>query len=193
MALSRKMLEDMGLEDTQISKIIDSHRETVDGLKKEIKNHEATISELEKTNKDLEGKVTDATEKFDKEHSDFEEYKKSQADKDVTSKKEKAYRQLLKEAGVSDKRYDTIIKVTNLKDYELADDGTFKDADKLTKSIKDEWADFIVTTETKGAKTPKPNGNAGGNAKTVEEIDAIKDPIARQQAMAENLDLYGIE
>ncbi len=193
MALSRKMLEDMGLEDTQISKIINAHSETVDGLKSEIKTHEAKISELENSNKDLEDKVTKANEKFDKEHSDFEEFKKSQADKDVTAKKQKAYKELLKEAGISEKAHDSICKVTDLKDYELDDEGKFKDADKLKKSIGDEWAGFKVKTETKGAETPNPSGNASGSKKTIEEIDAIKDPVERQQAMAENLELYGIE
>jgi len=193
MALSRKMLEEMGLEDTQISKVINAHRETVDGLKDEITNYEKQVSDLEKNVKDLEDKVSEATEKFDKEHSDFEEFKKSQADKDVTANKEKAYSELLADVGVSEKRIASILKVTDIKALEIDKDGKLKDADVLKKSIKEEWADFIVSTEKKGAETPTPKGNTGGSKKSKEEIDAIKDTAERQKAMAENLELYGIQ
>lgn len=193
MALSRKMLEDMGIEDANVSKIINAHRETVDGLKEEIAGNEKEIDTLKSANKELEGKVSEVQDKFDKEHSDFEEYKKAQADKDVIASKEKAYKELLKEAGVSEKRFASILKITDLEKLELDKDGKFKDSDKLTDSIKNEWADFIVETETKGATTPKPKNTEGGHTKTKEEIDAIKDAAERQKAMAENLELYGIE
>ena len=192
MALSRKMLEEMGLEDTQISAIINAHRETVDGLKNEITTYTKQIEGLEEDKKSLSSESSDWKKKFEDEHSDFEDYKQKQADKDVTATKEKAYAKLLKEAGISEKRIASILKVTDMKTLELKD-GKFTNADELTESIKDEWADFIVKEEVKGADTPKPIGNTGGNVKTKEEINAIKDTAERQKAMAENASLYGIE
>lgn len=193
MALSRKLLEEMGLEDAQISKVVTAHRETVDGLKEEIKTYEKQVADLEASKRELEGKITKAESKFEKEHSDFEDYKKSQAEKDTTASKEKAYKELLKKANVSDKRIDAVLKVTDIKSLEVDENGKFKNEDELLDSIKDEWADFIVSTEKRGAETSKPNGNDGGSKKTKEEIDAIKDTEARQKAMLENAELYGIE
>ena len=192
MALSRKMLEEMGLEDTQISAIINAHRETVDGLKNEITTYTNQIEGLENDKKNLTTESSEWKQKYEDEHSDFEDFKSKQADKDLTTTKEKAYTKLLKEAGISEKRIASILRVTDMKSLELKD-GKFTNEDELTESIKDEWADFIVTTEVKGADTPKPKDNTGGTKKTKEEIDAIKDTAERQKAMAENLSLYGIE
>lgn len=47
------------------------------------------------------------------------------------------------------------MKVTDLSSVEL-EDGKIKNADDLKKSIKEEWADFVVTTKQKGADTKDP-------------------------------------
>ena len=59
--------------------------------------------------------------------------------------KEAAYREILKAAGVSEKRIDSVIRVSDIDGIELGEDGKVKDAEKLTNSVKSEWADFIVT------------------------------------------------
>ena len=89
-----------------------------------------------------------------------------------------------------------MLKVSDVDGVELNEKGEIADAKDRLKSIKDEWADFIETTEVKGAVTPNPPvnaGNVGGPTMTVEEIDKIKDTRARQAAMAQNLELYGIK
>ena len=50
------------------------------------------------------------------------------------------------------------MKVTDLEAIEMVD-GKIKDADKQTEAIKTEWADFISSEETQGAKTPNPPAN----------------------------------
>ena len=110
------------------------------------------------------------------------------------SAKETAYRELLKAAGVSDKRISAVVKVTDIDGIELDKDGKIKDADERTNNIKTEWADFIETTTTHGAKTANPPANNGkGNGKTEEEILAIKDGTIRRQEMAANPHLFGLE
>ena len=62
--------------------------------------------------------------------------------------------------GGSEKRIDAVLKVSNVDGIEL-EDGKIKDADKLTENIKTEWADFIVTTQQKGANPANPPANNG--------------------------------
>ena len=72
------------------------------------------------------------------------------------------------------------------------EDGKFKDSDKIVAGIKEEWADFITTTETHGTKTAKPPKNNGGGTLTKEDILKIEDTTERQKAIAENHELFGI-
>lgn len=102
--------------------------------------------------------------KYEALKADFEGYKSEQTQKESRAAKEKAYRALLKEAGVSEKRIDAVLKVSDVDGVELDDKGAIKDAAKLTESIKSEWSDFIGTTSTKGADTPNPPLNNGGKA-----------------------------
>ena len=73
---------------------------------------------------------------------------------------------------------------------ELDADGKVKDSKDLVKGIADEWADFVVKETKAGAETGNPPKTEGGAKMTKEEIFAIKDTTARQQAMLENKDLF---
>ena len=57
--------------------------------------------------------------------------------------------------------------------------------------IEKDWADFKVTTTTKGAQVENPPANNGKAKRSVDEIMAIKDDAARQRAIAENHELFG--
>ena len=97
----------------------------------------------------------------------------------------------MQEAGVSEKRINAVLKVSDVDAIELDDEGKVKEADTLKKSIGEEWADFIVTTETKGATTATPPTGSGKVYKSKDEIMAIKDAKERQTAIAENHEMFG--
>lgn len=63
-----------------------------------------------------------------------------------------------------------MLRVSDVDRVDLDDKGAVKDADKLTKSIKSEWSDFIQTTTTQGAQTAAPPVNSGGSAMTKADI-----------------------
>lgn len=100
-------------------------------------------------------KVKDSQEYKDLK-KEFDDYKAAQAAKDTRAAKETAYRELLKAAGVSENRIPAVLRVSDLDSVELGEDGKIKGADKLTESVKTEWADFIPTTTTTGAQTATP-------------------------------------
>ena len=69
---------------------------------------------------------------------------------------------MLKAAGVSEKRIPAILKVTDLNSVELEGDKV-KDAEKLTETVKTDWADFIESSNTSGARTNTPPANNTGD------------------------------
>jgi hypothetical protein len=151
------------------------------------------IDTLKGEKQNAEDKATGAEKwktKYDALKDDFEAYKKDVSAKESKATRENAYKKLLKEAGVSEKRIDAVLKVSDVDSLEMKDDGSFKDSDKILDSIKEEWSDFITTTETRGAKTATPPKST--NVKmTKEEIMKIEDDGERQKAIAENHDLFG--
>lgn len=164
MALTRRMLKAMGISDEQVDEIIAAHTETVDALKEQRDQYKADAEklpeiqkQLDKANSDLEAAGKDAYKvKYEALKEEFEGYKSEQTAKETRNAKERAYRELLKAAGVTEKRIDSVVRVSDLDGLELDDKGAIKDADKLTESIKTEWADFIPTTTTQGAQTATP-------------------------------------
>lgn len=199
MSLTRNWLSALGIEADKVEEIIKGHAETVDGLKDELEKYKAdakklpeVTAELEKLKEAVKNDRTDELQKkYDKLKAEFDDYKSDVKGKEVQATKSKAYRSLLKEVGVSEKRIDSIMKVTDLSTIDFDDDNKIVDADKVTESIKNEWSDFIPVIEKKGVKVATPPANNGGGTKTKEEIMAIKDTAARQQAIAENHELFG--
>lgn len=143
-------------------------------------------AELEKAKKD-----TDAAVKArEKAESDLNSYKDEQSKAQSRSAKEAAYKELLTAAGVSEKRFASILKVADFDSVELDKDGKIKNADKLTESIKTEWADFIIQQEQHGADVQNPPAGKGGKMSKA-DILSIKDAAERQQAIADNHELFG--
>lgn len=131
--------------------------------------------------------------KYEAVKEDFSNFKAEQSKKDTRAAKETAYRALLKQAGVSEKRIDAVLKVSDVDGVELNEKGEIANAKDRLKSIKDEWADFIEVTQVQGAQTPNPPVSPGGPTRTKEEIMSIKDTAERQNAIAQNLGLFGIK
>lgn len=176
MSLTRRLLNSMGIDAEKVDEIIEAHRVTVDALKKDLdtakddaEKYKADAEKLPGVEKELND-LKEAAKKdgsFEKKYNDLKtEYDKYKNDVDTektTAKKTAAYKALLKEAGVSEKRIDTILKVSDISGIELAEDGKIKDAEERTKSIKEEWADFIETDGRRGADTKTPPEDNGGN------------------------------
>lgn len=199
MALTRKFLSALGIEQDKIDEIIESHAETVNGLKNKIaiyKEDSEKLEGVEKELNDLKESIAKNDEdayksKYEDMLKEFNAYKEEVENAKVTASKTDAYRKLLEDAGVSTKRIDSVLRITDLEKLELTDDGKLKDSDKLTESIKTEWSDFIVATETKGANTSTPPTNSGaGSTMTLDDFYKIKDRGERVKVLAEHPELF---
>lgn len=182
MALSRRLLSSMGIEDEKIDQIIEAHRETVDGLKDERDEYKEKAEKLDSVQKELDdlkaqGEKDPYKVKYEAAKEELENFKKDVEAQNAKAVKEKVFKQLLKDCNVSDKRIDSIIKVSGdiIDKLDLDKDGKFKDENaknEVTKNIQSEWADFISTTEVKGAQTATPP--AGGKSEDTREHRAAK-------------------
>ena len=172
MALTKKMLLAMDLTEDKIEQIIEAHRATINGLtderdalKADVEKYKAQADKAASVEKDLlkaQAKLEDAektAEKLKALQDEFDNYKADVDAKATKASKEKAYRELLKEAGVSEKRFDAIVKIADLSGVELDADGKIKDSKSIVDGIKSEWADFIVKEGTQGASTATPPSN----------------------------------
>lgn len=197
MAFTRKFLSALGIEADKVDEIIAAHTEVTDALKEERDKYKANaeklpevekqLSELKKT---MEGEDP-YKEKYEALQKEYDDYKAEVDAKATTAKKESAFRKLLKEIGISDKRIDTVVKVSDTDKIELTENG-IKDEETLKAKLKEEWSDFITTTRTEGTPSANPPSNGAKNTMTKEQIRAISDPIARQKAMLENPSVVGL-
>jgi len=198
MALSRKFLTALGIEADKIDEIINAHSETVEALKEERDSYKEKAEGFDKAQKDLE-KANKTIEDLNKEDAykvkyealkeDFDSYKKQVETEKTNTNKKDAYKALLKEIGISEKRIDAVARLAELDKIKLDKDGKIEGVDELKKSLSEEWSDFIVKDGKEGAGTSTPPKGTGGT-KTKEEILAIKDTAERQQAMLENKSLF---
>ena len=198
------MLKAMELDDDKISQIIDAHQSTIDEIaqerdayKADAEKYKAEADRLGSAEKDLvkaQAKLEDAektAEKLKNLQDEFNTYKADVDAKATQAQKEKIFRALLAEAGISDKRFDSIIKVSDLSNIEIDKDGKAKDSKNIVESIKSEWADFIVTEGKQGADVSKPPANDPQKAYSKDDIrkmsakeinenwDSIKDSLGQ--------------
>lgn len=204
MAVTRKALKAMGIEDEKIEQIIEMHTETVNAIKEERdalkdaqKNVDEIQKELDKANKKInsyeEKGETIAKAEYDAIKTEYENYKADITAKETRKAKADAYRELLKKAGVHESSLSAILDVTNYDKIEVDEKGEIKGGDKHIESIKSKWSGFIPTTQKFGVKVPNPPANNGSSNMTKEQIMQIKDGAVRRQKIAENPALFGIE
>lgn len=184
MALTRKMLKAMGIDDEKIDQIIDAHTESVDALKNERDTYKADAEKLNGVQKELDDLKKDGggwQKKYEDEHTAFEAYKNDQTAKESKAAKDAAYRELLKNAGVAEKRIDAIMKITDLSGVELGEDGKIKDAEERTKTVKTEFAEFIQTKSERGAYVPDPPAGGSGDGADLGKMSMAEYIAARKK------------
>lgn len=128
--------------------------------------------------------------------ADFDKYKAEVTAKETKAAKEAAYRAILKDANLSEKGIEKAIKYAEWDKIELEADGKVKGASDHIKAVKEEWAEYVTTTTTTGAKTSTPPANTGGAKLTKADIYKkdergryVLSASERQKALAENPEL----
>ena len=155
MALTRKFLEALGIEQAKIDEIISAHTEVTDSLKadrdsykEKAEKYDEAKTELDKAKSELDKVNKDEYKnKYESLEAEFNKYKTDIAEKEVKVKKEEAYKKMLKEIGVNEKSISAILKVKDLSSLKLDDKGNIVDVDTLKESEKKDWEGFIIKSE----------------------------------------------
>lgn len=191
MALTRKMLKAMGIEEEKIDQIVEAHTETVEALKNEREELKQKAGDFEKVQKELDELKSAAQSgedwkgKFEKLSAEVESGKK------LTAATE-AYKKLLKGNGIDERLIDTITRADRdiISKLELDKGGEIIGADKHSEEIKSKWNGFIPKEiEIKAYPATPPEQVKTKMSKA--EVMAIKDTSERQKAISENLEAFG--
>lgn len=158
-----------------VEAITDGHTASIEALREERDNYKTSaeksqkeLNELKEATKNGEkspykAKYEAAIEEKENLQKEFDQYKADQATKEVYAAKEKAYREILKDAGIPEKHFAKILKYSDVDGVELDDKGNIKTAADILKTIKDEWSDHVESTDKQGAKTENPPASTGGS------------------------------
>lgn len=198
MALTRRALKAMGIEDEKIDEIIAMHTETVDGLKADVAKYKADAEQLPEVQRELDTLKAAGDggwkEKYDNVKKEFDTYKQDVSKRESAAAKEKAARVYYESKGITGKSLDIAIRGSGAEiDALELEDGKIKDAKALDELISGTFAGLVSTTETRGANTSNPPANNGGGSMTKEEIYKKDDhgryvmsAAERQKALMEN-------
>lgn len=197
MALTRKMLKAMGIEDEKIDQIIEAHTETVEGLKEQVSAYKADAEKLPGVQKELddlkkEGGDGGYKAKYEKEHNDFADYKAGIAAKESAAAKEKAARAYFAGKGIPAESMALVIRGAKAEIDALNLDGDkIKDTAALDSLLAGDYKGLIGKETRQGTDTKTPPDTTGG-AKSRAEIYKKDDKgryvlstEARQKALSE--------
>ena len=208
MALTRKYLMAMGIETDKIDQIIESHGETVTGLKAEIeeareatakakeqaeqfKQEAAKVPALEKQIEDIKSAqpTEDWQVKYDEQvkatealQAQFDQYKAEVAEKDANAEKLSLYKALLRDIGLDEKRVDKAARLKDLSELTV-EEGKLAGYDELKEAETAEWKEFIPQVSVRGAKVPTPPAS--------EPTDDQADPAIKAALQARHERLFG--
>jgi len=198
MALTRRALKAMGIEDEKIDEIISMHTDTVDGLKDQVKTYEADAKKLPTVQKELDELKAAGDggykEKYEKEHKAFEDFRKEREAKDTRAAKEQAVMEYLKSKNVQDANLKLALRSLSAEiDEAELENGKLKDSKAFDDLLSGELSGLVTTTTEKG--TGNPANPPANNGKTMTKADIYKkddkgryvmSAAERQKALMEN-------
>ena len=178
MALTRKFLKALGIEDDKIDEIVAAHGETVTALKAEIDEAKQGASGLDAITKERDRYKADleALQKTSgdaaKVQAEYDAYK-AQVEKDKTAaQKGAALDAVLKEAGVERESFRAQLRKGWDMDSVELEDGKVKDKAALISRIKADYPDFIGKASTEGTPPAAPPAG-GGKTYTREQLKGL--------------------
>ena len=171
MALTRKFLKALGIDEDKIDEIIAAHGDTVTALKEEIEQAKQAANGLDAITKERDRYKQDyeALQKTSgdaaKVQAAFDAYKAEVAGEKLKASKDAALDAALKKAGVERESFRAQLrKGWNLDELELEDGGGVKDEAALVKRIQADYQDFIGNVTTGGTPPATPPSGSGSDA-----------------------------
>ena len=181
---------------------LNTHTETVDGLKDKLKAAEEKANQLDGVQKELDALKAKSGDDYkaraEKAEKALNDYKAEVAAKETKAAKEQAVRAYFEGKNITGGNLNIAMRGAKdeINGLELDADGKIKDTSALDALVGGEYAALVVTTQTRGARTETPPTNTGGAKLTKADIYKRDDhgryvmsTAERQKALAENPDL----
>lgn len=198
MALTRKFLKALGIDDEKMDEIISAHTETVEALKQQrddAQKEAAKLTALTKERDDLKNQVetlTKAGGDAAKVQADFDAYKKQVESREQEAKTVADVQDICKTAGVTRDSFLRLVSSSfDRSKIERDKDGNITNRDKLLEYVKSDFADCVASTAPAGVPPTNPPAPSG-KPKTREDVYKkddkgryVYDSAQRQQALAE--------
>ena len=177
-----------------------AHKTDLDAIIEERDAARADASRLPKVEqelKDLKAEVDKNGKdpfrvKYEAVKEEFKQFKADIEAEKTKGAKTNAYRQMLHDIGIPDKRIDAVLRVSDIESVQLGDDGKATNIAELAKSAKAEWSDFIPSYSEKGANPANPPKSSPGTPLKREDVYKrddkgrfVMDASQRQAALAE--------
>lgn len=140
---------------TRIKAELDDIREKLDNANSELKKVTRERDKLKEQVPDEDGK-NPFEDKYNKVKREFDEYKSQVAAKELLEKKKAAYKELCKDAELSEKGTEKALKYADWAKVELDENGEIKGKADHLKGVKEEWSDYVQKVETSGAEVKTP-------------------------------------
>lgn len=209
MALSkakvREILSAAGVDSehmsTAVDAIIDGNVASIEALREDVAKYKADAEKLEAVQKELNelkaNSGDDWKSKYEKEHTDFESYKKGITEKETKAAKEKAVKAYFEGKNITGANLDIAMRGCRDEIGAIELDGDkIKDTAALDALVNGTFAGLVVTKTVQGAQTANPPANNGGSKLTRADIYAKDEhgrykmsTAERQKALAENPEL----
>lgn len=190
MALTRRMLEALGVDEKAIEQIIEAHSETVNGLKDKLNDMKEKADKYEAAQKELDSlQKGDYKAKYEKEHKEYEDYKKSVTEKETRTAKEAAVKAYFEGKNITGKNLEIALRGSReeINAVELDENGKIKDTKALDTLVAGTFAGLVVSQQKQGAQPVTPPTGGTPSVLSKKEIMKIKDTAERQKAWAKYL------
>ncbi len=177
MALNRKYLDAMSVEEKVADQILEEHSADMNRIKGELDGWKAKAADYEAVKKELDelkaNPGDDYKAKYEAERKAFADYKADVEAQEGERVKRGLYRELLGKSGIDAKRIESVLKVSDLSKVAVKD-GALENADELESAIKEDWADFIPRKSTEGANVAHPPASGSGKPEPRTLAEALR-------------------
>jgi len=189
--------EDGSIPATAIPALVTAIKTAVGNEFVDKERYKAKLTEIDQLKEQQQTAEDNATtagkwkDKFTELDKDFKAFKAQVAEEKALESKKAVLREIAKDAGLSENGIAKALKYHDYSKMELDEKGAAKEKAAILKGLREEWPEYIQTTETKGANTATPPTTGKGNGKTAAEILSIKDEAERVKAIEANVSLFG--
>lgn len=180
MALTRKFLKALGIDEDKIEEIITAHGDTVAALKTEIEQAKSSAEGLEAVTKERDALKNDL-ENMRKTSGDaarvqaeFDAYRAQVDTERLNARTGEALNDVFREAGVERESFRKLLRSGwDMSTVERDKSGNITNRDALIARVKADYSDFVGTVQTVGTPSVTPLSGGSGSAAPGTLLDAL--------------------